>query len=194
MSIKVKCIMAILGVAVTAGCTKGILKPQGGMASVAAVYSTSEIESLKDKAPSQSRKSSLFAASYEDVYRAVFVSASQTQINIETENKSKGLVLGTRDIETASMFRKCPAVPTGSLTRRYYYAIVVKEQGAKSTEVFATVKVQGSCWTDFCWDSGNVECNNYSTPHWADRSENPEKELTQLMTFIRNNLIAAGVL
>lgn len=198
MSIRLLSFMAILvGVAVMAGCLSAIRHPQDGMASVESVYATSEIESLNDKAPSGSKKATLFTASYEDVYRAAFVSASQIQIDIETENKSKGLVLGTRVVEAIPLVPRCPNSERFNgvgLPRKYFYAIVVKEKGAKSTEVLATVKVQGACWTGLCVKSADMACTHYSTPHWADLGENPEKELTQLITFIRNNLIAAGVL
>lgn len=199
MSIRLLSFMTILaGVVVTAGCASAIRHPQGGMASVEFVYSPLEIGSLIAKAPSQSKKATLFAASYEDVYRAAFVSASQTQINIETENKSKGLMLGTRAVEAVPPIPRCQnseRLNGVSLPRKYFYAIVVTEKGPKSTEVLATVKVQGACWTGVCFQSVDLaECTHYSTPHWADLGENPERELTQLMTFIRNNLIAAGVL
>lgn len=189
----------LVGIVLTVGCTgSSILHPQGGMASVGVAYPVEEIEGLGEKAPPQSRKAAVFAASYEEVYRAVVVSASQTQINIERENKSKGLVLGSRVVEALPPVPTCPGsqrVNGISQPRKYFYAIVIKEKGVRSTEVLASVKVQGACWTGHCFEYIDMEaCSQYARLHWANLVENPEKELTQLMTFIRNNLHAAGVL
>lgn len=148
--------------------------------------------------PPDSVKKGVFRAPFEDVWRAASISASQAQLNVEIENKAKGVIFATRTIQAAPF----PTVPTCQFSqpyngvpqqRNYYYAIVLKEQEAKSTEVTVLALAQGRCITGAC--AGFVdgeECRKYSSIHWATGLENSMTELNQVLIFIRNNLIAAG--
>jgi len=145
--------------------------------------------------PSESFKRSIYEATYEDVYRAVMVSVSQVQMNIEVTDKNKGIILATRTINIPPPFGSDLADNRRPMQRNYYYKVMVIEKGSKSTEVIALAKAQGRC---IDWPLDNVmfgaPCGKYSTIHWAVNQESSAQELAQLMTFIRNNLIAAGLI
>ena len=172
--------------------------PSQGLSAIGQVYNPGNPSAEADAAPAGSKKSSVFAASYQDVYRATLVGVSQNQINVENENRSRGYILGTRAIQMVPLVGRCPnSEPLNgrALPMRFYYVISVKEKGPKATEVVAAVKAQGTCWSGNCFESvDKAQCAAYSTPHWATAQENPDEALTQLMVFIRNNLIAAGAL
>jgi hypothetical protein len=181
-----------------AGCGTAKQYPAEGLTTVDKVFDVASPAAAAGAAPAESRKSSTFKASYADVFRAVVVATSQNQINIENEDRSRGYVTGTRAIQMVPPIRRCPnseSLNGRALPLRYFYIVVVRERAAKSTEVVAAVKTQGTCWTGNCFDSVDKEaCGAYSKPHWATQQENPDESLTQLMVFIRNNLIAAGAL
>jgi hypothetical protein len=190
-------LLHLLIVGLVAGCGAKIRLPEKGLSPVESVYPSNVGASLNE-APAESKKTNVFAASFADVYRAAVVGASQSQINIENENKSQGYVLGTRAIQAIPPVPRCQySEPFNgrALPLRYFYAIVVRERAAKRTEVTVAVKAQGTCWTGYCLEGVDVnQCKSYSTLHWATANENPDETMTQLMTFIRNNLIAAGAL
>jgi hypothetical protein len=150
--------------------------------------------------PSDSLKKNLFNAPYEDVFRAVSISASQAQMLVEKEDKKGGIILAVRTIQAPPP----PGLPdcvlalqgnTRPQQRNYYYAILVKEMGPKSTEVTAVAKAQGRCIDGPCLTGPPAAtCHAYASVHWAMAHENSLQELTQLMIFIRNNLIQAGLL
>jgi hypothetical protein len=171
--------------------------PQGRLSSVEEVFDKVNPGAEADQAPAGSKRSNTFAASYQEVFRAVVVGASQNQINIESENRARGLVLGTRAIQTIPPVPRCPnseQLNGRALPLKYFYVISVREKGPKTTEVVAALKAQGTCWSA-CLESVDLhQCKAYSVPHWATPPENPDETLTQLMVFIRNNLIAAGAL
>jgi hypothetical protein len=171
--------------------------PQGQLSGLGEVFGGANPAAAADEAPPGSKKSGTFAASYQDVFRAVVVGASQNQINVESENRSGGYVMGTRAVQIVPPVPRCPnsqSVNGRALPLRYYYVIAVKEKGPKTTEVVAAIKAQGVCWTGMCYESVQLPCKAYAVPHWTTAQENPDESLTQLMIFIRNNLIAAGAL
>jgi len=155
-----------------------------------------------DRIPSDSIKKSLFHAPYEDVYRAVSMSVSQALMHVEKEDKKNGVILAVRTIQVPPP-RGLPTCWDGAnlapQQRNYYYAIVVVEKGPKSTEVTAIAKAQGRCIDGPCLDfldrgESTLSCHAYASVHWATAHESSLQELIQLMTLIRNNLIAAGLL
>ena len=172
--------------------------PPTGLSNSGEVFKPANPAAEAEAAPAGSKRSSVFAAPYQDVYRAALVGASQNQINVENENRSRGYILGTRAIQMVPLVPRCAnSEPLNgrALPLRYYYVISVREKGPKATEVVAAVKAQGTCWSGNCFESvDKAQCAAYSTPHWATAQENPDEALTQLMVFIRNNLIAAGAL
>jgi hypothetical protein len=197
MKLVMRLLSCVVAAGLIAGCGTKIRMPQAGLTPIENVFAESNVAASVSAAPAESRKTSVFQAPYADVFRAVVVGASQNQINIESENKSQGYVLGTRAIQIVPPVPRCPnSEPYNgrALPLRYYYAIVVKERAAKRTEVTVAIKAQGTCWFGHCFESVDRPCKTYSVPHWATANENPDESMTQLMTFIRNNLIAAGAL
>ncbi len=190
---------AALPVLLSACFGTAILYPaQGQLSGIGEVFNAGNPAAEADAAPVGSKRSNTFAASYQEVFRAAVVGASQNQINVESENRSRGYILGTRAIQMVPLVNRCPnseGLNGRALPLRYYYVIAVKEKGPKATEVVAAVKAQGTCWSGNCFESvDKAQCAAYSKPHWATSQENPDETLTQLMVFIRNNLIAAGAL
>jgi hypothetical protein len=151
--------------------------------------------------PSESMQKVVFNAPYEDVFRAADVSASQTQWLIQKESKAEGIILAIRvlQIPPPPDTADCPNAAGANrrpTQRNYYYAVVIKEKGPKSTEITAVAKVQGRCEHKSCFlePTANAVCERYASLHWATGHDSAMSELTQFMTFIRNNLIAAGLL
>ena len=146
-----------------------------------------------EQIPQDSFKKMVFQAPYENVFRTASVSASQAQLSIEEESKGEGVILATRIVQALPP-QNLPISPGNKLShqRNYYYAILVKEKGAKSTEVLITVKSQGKCLIDpLCNTSA---CKAYAIPHWATGHDHAMQDLNQFMIFLRNNLIAAGLI
>lgn len=148
---------------------------------------------------------SVFPAPYEDVYRAALVSASQVQLNVTFDDKSTGNIFAKRVVQRAPSPSNAGGLG-GQAERRYFFAIVVKELGPKKTQVTIMAKAQGRCEPISAWvnvatagiaapsrSTANEECLRYSKVHWASGKENQEEQMGQFMTFVRNNLIAAGV-
>jgi hypothetical protein len=164
--------------------------------------------------PPETTVKATFAAPYVDVFRAVMVGATQAQFNVESEDKSKGIILATRVFNAPPPVGKAGSVFPSS-KHRYYYGIVIKETGPKSTEVQMVAKRQLEChkfgpgdylaasiliivvlglgliyefWT------GNDKCDTFAQVQLAAGKHNSEEQMAQFITFTRNNLIAAGAL
>lgn len=184
-------ILLILG-----GCGGGVWLPQRFGTAGEAYLSKDYLQST-EHIPSESHQKSMFNVPYEDVYRAVYVSASQAQLNIVKESKAEGVILALQalTINPPSDLMNCPAnnfANNKPLQWYYYYAIVIKERGPRSTEVTAMAKAQGRCFSGVCF--GNDPCPQYASIHWAAGLDSAMTNLSQLMVFIRNNLIAAGLM
>lgn len=149
--------------------------------------------------PSDSYKKMVFNAPYEDVYRAAEVSATQAILSIESSDKAKGVI-------KAELIKQITAGEW-----HYFFEIALKEIGPKSTEVIVTSKEQGSCnirTQGYVCCLGimtvglalameparNKKCEEISSVRWATGNTNVMQEMTNLMTFIRNNLLQAGVI
>jgi hypothetical protein len=156
-------------------------------------YSAKEYLQNTDQIPRDSFKKAAFKVPYEDVFRAASVSASQAQFSIEEERKADGVILAMRTIQERPP-QDIPIAPGNQRPhqRNYYYAIVVKEKGPKSTEVVIMAKAQGKCLVDPL--SATAACKAYAVPHWAAGHDDATPDLNQYMIFLRNNLIAAGLL
>lgn len=152
-----------------------------------------------------SYETAIFTAPYEDVYRAALVSASQAQFNVTYDDKRKGHIFAKRlmqSVPTISMNN----MAGGYADRRYFYAVKVIELGARKSRVTIMAKAQGQCQA--VHGLANVvtlgigealaetvdNCAAYSSVHWAQGFDSSETEMSQYITFVRNNLIAAGVL
>jgi len=123
--------------------------------------------------PAYSYNKVVFDAPYADVFRAVWVAVTQAGQNIESSDKSKGLILAT----------KIEWHPPNEVHR--YYATCVKELTSKTTEVVFFAKVQGTCVG--CLDKDRERLATLHGMNYAP-------EVSQVVNFTRNNLIAAGVL
>jgi len=134
-----------------------------------------------------------FRTPYEDVYRAALVSASQAMFNVTEENKREGYILAER----------IATIVNTSIPVHYYYAIRIDEIHGKESRVTIAAKAQRECgfYGHFAIDIDI--CTKQSELHWVDKrtprsigDPNPEgtkAEMTQVIVFIRNNLIAAGL-
>ncbi len=158
---------------------------------------------LPTDVPAESKKVVRFDATYEDVWRATTVSVSQAQLNVETAQKAKGLIHATRIVKG-----KRRQFPNAKTTMTYLF--LVKEEGAKSVSVHAVAKSQTECkkWTPLTWvvlpvitfgiallDAGHqLECVDIAEAQYAKGEFSSEEELAQVITFTRNNLIAAGAM
>jgi hypothetical protein len=160
---------------------------------VGEAYSSKDYLQNTEQIPQDSFKKMLFQAPYEDVFRAASVSASQAQFSVEEEKKAEGVILATRTAkEQPPQIYPMSPVNQQPHQRNYYYAILVKEKGPKSTEVVIMAKVQGKCLTELLISP--AVCKAYATPHWASGHDNAMQDLNQFIVFLRNNLIAAGLI
>lgn len=132
-----------------------------------------------------------FAAPYEDVYRAASVSASQAMLDVTAESKSDGYVLAEQ-------------IPQGKPGIHYYYAITVDELGPKQSRVTIMSKMQSQCVilgsgysiatlgmlpaAQHATGETDEACRENSQVHWGG----DPIQFKQFMSFVRNNLIAAG--
>jgi hypothetical protein len=169
------------------------------------VYPPGQAYQITPEVPADSYKKAVFNAPYADVFRAVEVAATQAGQNIESSDKSKGLILTTRDDIQGQMYGHQPRA------RHLIYAITVRELQSRTTEVAVFSKVQLRCVYHGAGEvslmscltlgllipffySENSNCTAMSTPHWPRGNAADIQGLSQLINFTRNNLIAAGAL
>lgn len=133
-----------------------------------------------------------FTAPYEDVYRAASVSASQAMLDVTAESKDDGYILAEQ-------------IPQGKPGIHYYYAITVDELGPKQSRVTIMSKMQAQCVilgsgysiatlgilpaAQHATGETDEACRENSQVHWGG----DPTQFKQFMSFVRNNLIAAGV-
>ena len=163
-------------------------------------------------APPDAVKVGVFAASYDDVFQSVTVGVTQALLNIEEIHEDKGVILATRSL---SIKNAIGGQQGQRATRMFSYAIFLKELESEITEVTVIAKIQDSCfrtsgeeWVLLSILSFGIiaptallgypmeisACKKSSTIRWAVGQGNSIQELGQLMTFIRSNLFAAGLL
>jgi len=154
--------------------------------------------------PNSATKVADYAVSYDDAFRAANVSVSQAQLNVEEVEKGKGSILATREAQQAGGDGQ-PRVT------RYFYAISVTELDGKHSRVRIVVKVQAPCYAyspvqRLLYDVGSfgateavnatvapvfANCKDQEQPNWPPATP---PELAQFQVFVRNNLLAAGLL
>lgn len=162
------------------------------LSNAAEVYSKNFTTINKSNLPEGSYKSSSFKAPYEDVFRAVNISAGQSLFNIESSNKDAGSILATKSAKVPNPFN-APVHQGVESVRKYFYSILVTEKGPSTTDVRIVAKVQTTCQynniggKELCLKESTV---NYSTEKW----HSSESDMSNFLIFIRNNLYAAGVL
>ena len=161
-------------------------------ATISEVYPPTVAEILPPGLPVGSNKKANFAAPYEDVFRAVIESTGQALLNIEASDKNSGLILATKATRVPNAW-DAPANRNYEAERRHFFAIVVAEKGAESTDVQIVTRVQTSCQYNDSY--GDDVCEKEATVQYAtDFWHSSMTEMNNLITFIRNNLYAAGVL
>jgi hypothetical protein len=131
-------------------------------------------------------------ASYEEVFRAASIAATQAQWDVEKQDKHAGIVLAKRLVESEAV-----PVSWGSerTTHAHFYRISVTELAGKQTEVAIVGKVQAYCviqhgLTGLHAGKDNENCQKLAAGMWQSVAESPE--VSQFVVFLRNNLIAAG--
>lgn len=152
---------------------------------------------------------SAFDASFEDVFRLASVSASQAQFHVEEQYKSEGLILASRSVLMRPHGTAAEkAQPSWASTPHlYFYAISIRELGPKQTEVRLAAKVQGKCglWPASLkfaslgigvpmMNQENAHCEELSKGMWATDAHTSAAEMKQFLIFLRNNLLAAGLI
>lgn len=150
-----------------AGCV-GPLPELGPFATTEEAFPPSFFQSISADVPASFSQKASFEAPYEDVWRAVTAGVTQAQLNIESSQKSKGQVLATRFLPPAT---------------KYFFAVLVKERGSKTTDVQVVAKIQ------------NNRFKESLIPGWhKDYDVDSKQRLESVIIFTRNNLIAAGAL
>lgn len=161
--------------------------------------------------PAEANQMTVLPVAFADAFRAATVSATQAQFNIEKIDARQGRLLALRDLRAAWN----PGNPNSITSMRYGYLIQLREQGPKLTEVRIAAKVQAYCEavsgagrvffavTTFgiteavdganTW-SANDRCKALPAGIWARRPLDSQQEMGQFMNFVRNNLLAAGLL
>jgi hypothetical protein len=182
------------------GCfPKGIYLPEK-FSTIEEVYPSDEIFDQLEGIPADSYKKVAFEAPYEDVFRVAKVSATQAMFNVESVDKSKGLIFAMKVTQEQGVWNYNACGPPKN-DKRYFYAIKVIETGSTTTEVVIVSKTQGAA----CYAGGasvgtavgtglglfnKKKAQAYASVHWSNNLQ----DLLQFLTLIRNNLIAAGLI
>jgi len=163
------------------------------------VFSSGQIP--KDT-PQDNMLSSVYEASFEDVFRLAKVSASQAQFLIEKSDKNNGLIYASKSTRLGvHIASKTPSEQVGGRTggtvnsERRYFLIRVKELTGESTEVTIANKVQYECTVQ----TGNpivdpTPCYQMSEVHWPVGPQKDSTPMEMFHQFLNNNLISAGLL
>ncbi|KLD76795.1 hypothetical protein FZ025_13645 [Xanthomonas hyacinthi] len=161
-----------------------------------------------NEAPAEAMKVAVYEAGFEDVFRVASVSASQAQLNVEQVDKKNGLIFATRD---AMLLPGISAYDQPS-PHRFFYVISVTELDAKRSQVRVVAKVQAECQNSV--EGGNRAllgalsfgmseialapirhaCERITHTRWAQGTWTAALEMGQFQVFMRNNLLAAGLL
>src|SRR3569833_493054 len=154
--------------------------------------------------PESATKVADYAVSYDDAFRAANESVSQAQLNVEEVENKKGSILATREAQQAGGDGQPRVV-------RYFYAISVTALAANHSRVRIVAKTQAPCYAyspvqRLMYDVGSLgltetenttlvpvfaNCKDYERPNWPPATP---PELAQFQVFVRNNLLAAGLL
>lgn len=160
-----------------------------------------------NEVPAEAMKVAVYEAGFEDVFRVASVSASQAQLNVEQVDKNNGLIFATRD---AMLLAGVTAYDQPS-PHRFFYVISVTELDAKRSQVRVVAKVQAECkkirgggraamgilsfgMSELAFAPVNKSCDRVTQTRWAEGTHTAALELGQFQVFMRNNLLAAGLL
>lgn len=157
--------------------------------------------------PAEAMKVAVYEAGFEDVFRVASVSASQAQLNVEQADKKNGLIFATRD----AMLLAGVTAYDQPAPHRFFYVISVTELDAKRSQVRVVAKVQAECkkiqgggralmgifsfgMSELAFAPVNKNCERVTQTRWAQGTFTAALEMGQLQVFMRNNLLAAGLL
>lgn len=154
--------------------------------------------------PNTATKVADYPVSYDDAFRAANMSVSQAQLNVEKVDARKGTILATREAQQVGGDGR-------PVETRYFYAISVTELGAKRSRIRIVAKMQAPCYAyspaqRLMYDVGSLgatelinatlapvfqDCKEHEQPNWPRATL---QELGNFQVFVRNNLLAAGLL
>ena len=182
----------ILALLFLSGCMPASMVVPDRFSTVRDAYPQNARQIINADLPTGSTKTANYAAPYEDVFRAVIESTGQALLNIASSDKNSGLILATKSAKVRNAFDS-QINQAYEAERKHFFAIVVSEKGPESTDVQIVSKVQTSCqfnsWfgEEICQEEAKVK---YTSDFWHSTST----DMNNLLTFIRNNLFAAGIL
>lgn len=178
-------------------CTQTFRGPDH-FAEINEVYGNALLGNLPVSAPSDSRLKVVYAAPYEDVFRAAEVSVAQAQLFVEYTNKDKGIILATRSTKVGSHINNYiePTMNSSGYldSEKRYYLIHVNELAAESAAVIIFTKIQFECHGQSGIVSNVKECMEKTKVHWPSGKEKNREPMEMFHNLLRNNLIASGVL
>ena len=156
----------------------------------------------------KSFESAIFPVSYDDAYRAALVSVTQLQLNLVEENEDEGFLLAKKLLSGVRSTYYPGSAGNVTASRRWHFAVTIKETGRKKTKVTIMTKSQGEC-TKGPGAAANIlslglsaavtagrgkMCEEYSSVHWANGFDHAQQEMNQFITFVRNNLLSNGLI
>ena len=166
------------------------------------VYSSKESFNVPSDFSKVASKSVSYMVPYADLFRIVSMSASQVMFDVESADEDKGIILATREKD--------------EIRSMYFHAILLAEIGPKETKVTVLSKLQSACseYTEgqrAMYAIGSLgiteaviagvkpenDCEYHVNVHWPNPKNirvSPKKEVNQLFTIIRNNLMSQGLM
>lgn len=203
MLAKFLCLLGL--VAVLGGCAHDIYPER--IDAVHEVYPGGLVGTDYDAAPIESKAESIIPAGYADIYEVVRRSMAQNQWNTQREDAKSGQLLATK-------ITREQAWNIGMTDRHYFFAVSVSELGPKKTQIRVTAKTQRRCahtgpmgrtvmavstlgLSEGKESFGMVGDETYQCKEVMSKARwalDVRGELNQLMVFVRNNMIAAGLM
>jgi len=144
-------------------------------------------------APQGSVRERIFQAHYNEVYDAVEKSLTESEFKIHTTSKPSGIILVTQErlLEPPPDLLNCPNNHFANSKPQkwtYYIAIVIAEKEPGATLLRLVAKTQGRCFEGGGCLYGYDPCSYYAAVHWALGYESADKQLTQFISLVGNNL------
>lgn len=163
-----------------------------------------------DGVPQDSFKKAYFEAASDDVFRALLNALTKASLNIEHQDKEKGIILAMKEASYVPGKSGTKAGETPGV-RRYSVAVVLEKKSAKGTDVTVYSKVQTSCGY---WGPGsasalsvcsffilapfiaadNHRCSTLAELQWATKDMTSPSMLPDILRITRENLMNAGLL
>ena len=144
-------------------------------------------------APQGSVQEKIFQASYDEVYDAVEKSLTESEFKIHTTSKPSGIILVTHErlLEPPPDLLNCPNNHFANSKPQkwtYYIAIVIAKKELGATLLRLVAKTQGRCFEGGGCFYGYDPCSDYAKVHWALGYESADKQLSQFISLVGNNI------